>query len=153
MKENLQNKLELNQFKLHSFKEIIEYIYTGNTKTNDIFNLIEIAHYFQMENLLKKCEEILLKSLKSNNIDIDINIFDFSIKYDLKQLKNELLPAILKIIFLDNILKKTSKIMIIEIMTYVNNHDIKINAEKCKYYNYINYFSNCKMGNFNKFYK
>ena len=57
MKENLENKVYINDFDYEIFSKVVRYMYSGNIDlTNIISEVLAIAHKYLIENLKKLCE-------------------------------------------------------------------------------------------------
>ncbi|XP_051161489.1 speckle-type POZ protein-like [Leptopilina boulardi] len=93
MKENITNTVELNDTDPDAFKEMLNFIYTGNVDNLDnvAFGLYILANKYDISKLKIICEQYLEKCLAVYNV---ISIFELSDRYNSLHLKQKCIEYI-----------------------------------------------------------
>ena len=65
MTESIENVVEIEDFDEETVRGMLEYIYTGTTKTleTNFMNLMKIADKYQLLGLKRKCEDVVMTKL------------------------------------------------------------------------------------------
>lgn len=70
MREMKENVVEVTDIKLDTFQEMLHFIYVGSFTENFtivVLELLEAAHKYQIESLIKACENEMHRSLTEEN--------------------------------------------------------------------------------------
>uniref|UniRef100_A0A914QE73 BTB domain-containing protein n=1 Tax=Panagrolaimus davidi TaxID=227884 RepID=A0A914QE73_9BILA len=82
--------IKIETYKYDDFKELLTFIYSGecNLSNENIFTMLDVAEFYQTEDLKKLCDEYLSKlELKLTNI---FQLLETSNKYSLIQMKEKI---------------------------------------------------------------
>ncbi|XP_051169084.1 protein maternal effect lethal 26-like [Leptopilina boulardi] len=93
MKENLTNTVQINDADSDCFKEMLNYIYTGNVENLNTmaFGLYELANKYDISTLQTICEKCLIVNLAVDNA---ISIFQLADQYNNLNLKKKCIEYI-----------------------------------------------------------
>lgn len=88
MKESQQDKIRLPQVNANVFPQVLRYIYSGETQTDNLVDLLEAACFLQIDSL----QEDLISELKKNVCLGNVfALLEVSLKLQIEKLKEECL--------------------------------------------------------------
>lgn len=84
--DRYKEEIELIDVDVEGFKLVLNYIYSGkiDLTSENVYNVISVANYFQMDSLKNKCSEVLLKVISRTTA---VDVFQAAFLYDIEKLK------------------------------------------------------------------
>ena len=92
-----KEEIELHELSASHFSELLQYLYTGQITIHEdnVFELIEIAEYLQLEDdLLESCVKLLLKRLKYCDLPVLFRVWNVCEQYNYQDLKNRVMRVL-----------------------------------------------------------
>ncbi|XP_051168007.1 speckle-type POZ protein-like A [Leptopilina boulardi] len=87
MKESVTNDVNVTDINYEVFVEVLRFMYTGKIEKSDelALEILNAAHFYQIEDLMIVCEEVLSKNLDSDNVTDVVTLADKLSRQGLKK--------------------------------------------------------------------